>query len=362
MNKHYYFNVLFLLLILSSCRNTEIVFQNPLPIQLSDPYILSASDGKYYMYGSSGDLGFKAYSSSNLVDWKDEGMVYNSNTPDSWAVNSFRTPEVYERKGKYYLFYSANWKHNPQNEKENFRIGVAISDKPTGPFKELNNKPIFDFGYPVTDPNLLFNQENGNIYLYYSRCSYKHPVESVFSDWVGQKDWFDEVEESWIYGVELKPDLSGIRGEPVILLRPPLTSNEPQNEWENSSVMNRETNCRSLTAPSVFKKKNLYYMMYTANHFGERDYAIGYATAIHVLGPFIKSRENPILQKDMENKSGIKGAGHNMVLALPDNQLLCVYNGQVQEAENKRSVFIDRMEVQPNGKLVIYGPTTTYQK
>lgn len=362
MNKHYYFNILFLLLIFSSCRNPEIVFQNPLPIELSDPYILSASDGKYYMYGSSEDLGFKAYSSSNLIEWKDEGMVYYGNTPESWAGDHFCTPEVYERDGKYYLFYSANWKHNPDNEKENFRIGVAISDKPTGPFKELNKAPIFDVGYPTIDPNLFFNQESGRVYLYYTRCSYKHPVKSVVSDWIQQKGWFDEVEESWIYGVELKPDFSGIMGEPVLLLRAPLTMNEPQNEWENSSVMNREINSRSLSAPFVFKRKNLYYMTYTANHFGGKDYAIGYATAIHVLGPFIKSRENPVLQKEMENKSGIKGAGNNMVLTLPDQQMLCVYNGQMQQAENKRSVFINKMEVQPDGKLVVYSPTMTYQK
>ena len=30
-----------------------------------------------------------------------------------------------------------DWRNNPTNEEENFRIGVAVSDKPTGPFKEL---------------------------------------------------------------------------------------------------------------------------------------------------------------------------------------------------------------------------------
>ena len=36
-----------------------------------------------------------------------------------------------------------------------------------------------------------------------------------------EKGRFDEIEESWIYGVELKPDFSGIIGEPVALLCPP---------------------------------------------------------------------------------------------------------------------------------------------
>jgi hypothetical protein len=37
------------------------------------------------------------------------------------------------------------------NEQENFRIGVAVADKPTGPFMELSSEPLFDPGYPVID-------------------------------------------------------------------------------------------------------------------------------------------------------------------------------------------------------------------
>ena len=59
---------------------------------------------------------------------------------------------------------------------------------------------------------------SGKTYLYYSRCCYKHAVESEVSAWAKTKGWFDEIEESWIYGVELKPDFSGVIGEPVALL------------------------------------------------------------------------------------------------------------------------------------------------
>ena len=48
-----------------------VAYSNPLPVAFGDPFILSASDGKYYMYGTGGvERGFGAYSSDNLGDWQ----------------------------------------------------------------------------------------------------------------------------------------------------------------------------------------------------------------------------------------------------------------------------------------------------
>ena len=186
----------------SAAEEPELTYSNPLSVQFGDPYVLLASDGRYYMYGTGAGAvdGFCAYSSDDLIHWKSEGQVYRGNTPDSWAIANFWAPEVYERDGKFYMFFSADWRKNPTNEEENFRIGVAVSDKPTGPFKELADAPLFDPGYPVIDGNLI-EDEDGRTYLYYSRCCYKHPVESEIADEAKKKGMFDSVEESWIYGV-----------------------------------------------------------------------------------------------------------------------------------------------------------------
>lgn len=32
----------------------EVIYTNPLPVAFGDPFILSASDGYYYMYGTGG--------------------------------------------------------------------------------------------------------------------------------------------------------------------------------------------------------------------------------------------------------------------------------------------------------------------
>src|SRR5690606_18557546 len=238
----------FLLMNLSCQTGTakkEATFANPLNVKFGDPYVLRASDGKYYMYGTGGGArkGFAAYSSDDLVNWEPEGQVYFGSNENGWGTGDYWAPEVYERAGKFYMFYSAQWKVNPTREAENFKIGVAVSDKPAGPFTDMRDKPIFDPGYPIIDANVLFAAD-GKTYLYYSRCCYKHPVESEVADWAKKKGWFDEIEESWVYGVEMKPDFSGIIGEPVLLLRPPVKMNDQQSEWESRSVTSKEVNRR----------------------------------------------------------------------------------------------------------------------
>jgi len=334
----------------------QLVLQNPLPVSFGDPFILKADDGKFYLYGTGGVRdGFRAYVSSDLVQWDDLGQVFKGNTPDSWCIANFWAPEVYAYKGKYYMLYSADWRVNPTGELENFRIGAAVADTPAGPFIDMYNRPLFDPGYPIIDANLLF--ENGKVYLYYSRCCYKNPVVSEIAEWARAQGWYQEIEESWVYGVEIKPDFSGIIGEPVLLLRPPVRMDDKQSEWESRSVTSREVNRRWTEGSYIFKNKDIYYMMYSANYFGGQNYAVGYATSKNPLGPFVKAANNPVLQKNVETGGKVTGTGHCMMFT-SDGDMYCVYHGRTAETGNRRMVFIDRMDILPDGKLVVHGPTT----
>jgi len=112
-------------------------------------------------------------------------------------------------------------------------------------------------------------------------------VESEIADWAKAQGLFDEIEESWVYGVEIKPDFSGVIGEPQLLLRPPVSMNDRQAEWESRSVTSREVNRRWTEGSFIIKDKDTYYMMYSANFFGGQNYAVGYATSKNPLGPFV---------------------------------------------------------------------------
>lgn len=338
-------------------------YTNPLPVAVGDPFVLHASDGSYYLYGTGGGAkdGFGVYSSRDMVDWKYEGQVYTGNTDTSWGIGAFWAPEVYEHKGKYYMFYSAQWRNNPTNELENFRIGVAVADKPTGPFKDLFNRPVFDPGYPIIDANVFFD-EDGKVYLYYSRCCYKHPVESEIADWARKKGWYDEIEESWVYGIQIKPDFSGVMGEPVLLLRPPVKMNDKQSAWESRSVTAHEVNRRWTEGSFTFRHNDTYYIMYSANFFGGQYYAVGYATGKSALGPFRKAANNPVLQKNTDEGGTVSGTGHNSITYSPDGkEMFCVYHARTKATGDKRMVFIDKMEILPGGKLVVHGPNTDPQ-
>jgi len=334
-------------------------YTNPLPVKLGDPYVLY-DNGTYYLYGTGARDGFPAYKSADLVNWQPLGQVYKADSLRSFGVGAFWAPEVYKVNNKYYMFFSAQWRNNPTNELENFRIGIAVADKPGGPFTDFSDKPVFDPGYPIIDADVFFDRD-GRCYLYYSRCCYKHAVKSELAGMVKEKGWFSEIEESWVYGVELKKDFSGVVGQPVLLLRPPAGLHDKQAEWESRSVTAREVNRRWTEGSVTFRKENTYYIMYSANNFAGQYYAVGYATGKSPLGPFTKAANNPVLEKNTVKGGTVTGTGHNTVIASPDGkEMFCIYHARTNATGNDRVVFIDRMTVK-DGKITVDGPTTAPQ-
>jgi len=356
-------------------------YKNPLDIVIADPYVFHAPDGRYFMYGTGGEgqNAFPAFTSTNLVDWTPIGPSYRRDPLTSWCIKDFWAPEVFHIGGRFYMCYSAEWRDNPGHEVENFRIGIAVADSPAGPFRDLSNRPLFDPGYPVIDADLLID-DDGKIYLYYSRCTYKHPVESDIADWARTKKWYDAIEESWIYGVEVKPDFSGVIGEPTVILRPPTSFAQWQDGWENRSVLSRAINRRWTEGPCAFKhalgksgsgKKNSgnspskYYLMYSANSVYGPDYALGYATAEHPLGPFTKAQNNPVVEKNTGWGGDVTTTAHNCVVHSPDGkQMYCLFGARTAESRRRgvdRVLFLCRMAIHEDGVLVVDSPNTQVQ-
>jgi GH43 family beta-xylosidase len=307
-----------------------LTYQNPMPIKhIGDPFVLRAPDGIYYCYATSALDGFKAWISPDFVHWTEIGYVYKRND-DSWGESDFWAPEVLFYEGKYFMHYSARWGKN-----QSLRIGVATSDSPGGPFMDLFNHPMFDFGYAAIDGHVFFD-EDGRKYFYYARdCS-----ENVV----------DGRHESHLYVLELNDDLTSFKGEPLLITK-------PEQEWE----------CRSGTGwfwnegPFVLKDKGRYYLMYSANFYASREYSVGYAVAESPTGPFVKAAHNPIL---FSPNAEISGPGHNSVTVSPDgSELFIVYHIHTdpQNPSGDRQVCIDRMDFREDGSLYVIGPTDTPQ-
>ena len=306
-------------------------YQNPLSIKnIGDPFILHAPNETYYCYATSAPDGFKAWTSNDLVHWKELGYVYKRRE-NSWGKSDFWAPEVIHYEGKYYMHYSARWDKN-----QSLRIGVATADAPGGPFVDLFNHPMFDFGYAAIDGHVFFD-DDGRKYFYYARdCS-----ENIL----------DSRHESHLYVAELNDDLISFKSEPQLITK-------PEQEWECRSGPEWFWN----EGPFVLKRDSSYYLMYSANFYAGRDYSVGYAVAENPLGPFIKSPHNPIL---FSTNTEISGPGHNSVTTSPDgSELFIVYHVHTdpQKPSGDRQVCIDRMGFRKDGSVYVTGPTNTPQE
>jgi hypothetical protein len=73
-------------------------------------------------------------------------------------------PDCVERNGKYYFYFPANKNTAGPNGRKGFGIGVAVADKPEGPYLPQPEPIQGIFGI---DPNILIDKD-GQAYIYYS--------------------------------------------------------------------------------------------------------------------------------------------------------------------------------------------------
>jgi beta-xylosidase len=222
----------------------------------------------------------------------------------------------------YVMYYTARDKASNKQ-----CVGVAVSDKPEGKFKDTNTQPFVcqsDQGGTI-DPD-PFRDEDGKQYLYFKNdgncCSMT----------------------TYIYGQELSPDGLSLEGQPVQLL-----SNDKR--WEGGVI----------EAPTMFKHDGRYYLFYSANNYAGVEYAVGYATCDSPLGPCQDAPENPILASHLENKNAmVIGPGHQDVFELGDQTWIAYHAWEVVAGSrrgDRRFMYLDPI-VWQDGKPVVEGPTT----
>ena len=249
-------------------------------IYLADPTIF-LDKGTYYLYGTSSEQGFLVYQSQDLKKWtgpsgKTNGFALAKG--DAYGSKGFWAPQVFKIKNIYYMAYTAD-EH----------IAIAQSDHPLGPFKQKEIKALSGVGKQI-DP-FVFRDNDGKFYLYHVRLT----------------------EGNRIFVARMKDDLSDILPETV---RECITAKQ---DWENTA----KTNWPVTEGPTVIKKGNLYYLIYSANDFRNPDYAVGYATSKSPFGPWKKSDKNPIISKNLLK---INGTGHGDLFADKKGNLRYVFH------------------------------------
>lgn len=139
---------------------------NPLlPDFHADPSIREW-DGRFWIYPSTDEPGstswlemrrWEVFSSTNLVDWKGHGEIF-SLEDITWAQQAAFAPDALKWNDWYYFFFPAD-----------FQIGVAVSDRPYGPFRDAIGEPLIrrkEGGIDAFDPH-IFIDDDGRPYLFF---------------------------------------------------------------------------------------------------------------------------------------------------------------------------------------------------
>ncbi len=270
---------------------------------IGDPFVLRVG-GTYYLYATSFVDGFYCRTSEDLIHWSEPHMAYTMGER-SFGYTDFWAPEVVFHDGRYLMHYTARRKRD-----DTLLIGVAVSDRPEGPFRDVTDGPMFDFGYAAIDGHVV--REGKEQYLFFSRDCSQYIVEGRH--------------ESHIFAVRLDESLTRTVGEPVLIIR-------PDHPWETGTG-----NPRWNEGPYVVKRGGLYYLMYSAGFYADSTYALGYAVSKSVLGPYVKSSDNPFLHSE----GTISGPGHNSIVTAEDGTDYCVFHVHTDPArpsQDRRMCF-----------------------
>lgn len=246
-----------------------------------------------------------AFSSTDLVNWQKHRHVLDVKNVD-WAAYSLWAPSITRKDGKYYLFFGAN---DIQNNEQSGGIGVAVSDKPGGPYIDHLGKPLIDKFYNHAQPidQFVFKDVDGQYYLLYG--GWRHCN-------IGK----------------LNADFSGFI------------------PFSEDSVFKSITPEHYVEGVYMIERKSKYYLMWSEGDWGGPDYSVAYAIAASPLGPF--KRIGKILQQDPKVATG---AGHHSVINIPgtDDWYIIYHRRPLGDQNgNHRETCIDRMYFDKNGMIL----------
>ena len=229
---------------------------------------------------------YHVFSSENLTDWTDHGVIVTQNKvpwvrPDSYSMWA---PDCVERNGKYYFYFPSAPKDG-----RGFGVGVAIADRPEGPFV-CEPEPIK--GINGIDPCVL-QASDGNAYIFWGagRCAKLKPnMKELADDTPKEKVKFGN-REFEMYGVNCLKGLPSRQAEGPFafeangwyyLTYPYVRENtevlgyamskNPMGPYEYKGlIMSEQPNGCWTNHHSIVNYKGQWYLFYHHNYFSPRD-------------------------------------------------------------------------------------------
>lgn len=260
----------------------------------------------YWIYPTWSDLYekqtfFDCFSSKDLINWTKHTSILDT-AAVKWAKIAMWAPSVISKNNKYYLFFGANDVHPG----EIGGIGVAISDRPEGPYKDLIGKPLINENVNGAQPidQFVFKDDDNTYYMYYGGWGHCNMVK-------------------------LNDDFTALV------------------PFDDGAMYKEVTPQNYVEGPFMFKKNGKYYFMWSEGGWGGPDYSVAYAIADSPFGPF--NRIGKILEEDATVATS---AGHHSIMHVPNSEdYYIVYHRRPlgDNARDHRVTCIDKMTFDENG-------------
>lgn len=245
-----------------------------------------------------------AFSSTDLTHWTKHPKIIDT-LSIKWAKRAMWAPSIIKKGSKYFLFFSAN---DIQNNNETGGIGVAVSNKPEGPFRDYLGKPLIDKFHNGAQPidQFVFRDTDGQHYIIYG--GWRHcniaKLQSNFKGFI---------------------------------------------PFDDGTTFKEITPKGYVEGPIMFRRNNKYYFMWSEGGWTGPDYRVAYAISDSPFGPF--NRIGLILQQNPEIATG---AGHHSVINVPrtDEWYIVYHRRPLNERDgNSRETCVDKMEFDSNGYI-----------
>lgn len=244
---------------------------------------------------------YHVFSSENLTDWTDHGIIVQQNKVPWVLPNSYSmwAPDCIERNGKYYFYFPSTSK-DTLGTRRGFTIGVAVADTPTGPFLPQTN-PIK--GVRGIDPN-VFIDKDGQAYLYWSQGN--------------------------IFGAKLKENMLELDSEVKTL------GDLPSKGLKEG--------------PYVFERNGIYYMTYP--HVENKIERLEYAISDNPLGPF------KVMGVIMDESPTGCWTNHHSIIEFKNQWYLFYHHNDYSPTFDKaRSIRADSLSFNSDGTIKKVIPT-----
>lgn len=247
-----------------------------------------------------------AFSSPDLLTWTKHPRILDSSAV-KWVRRALWAPAIIEKGGKYYLFFGANDIHHPDREVGG--IGVAVADRPEGPFRDYLGKPLVGQIHNGAQPidQFVFKDKDGQYYLIYGGWSHCNIVR-------------------------LKDDFTGVL------------------PFADGTTFREITPQGYVEGPLMFIRNGKYYFMWSEGGWTGPNYSVAYAVADSPFGPF--ERVGKILQQD---PAVARGAGHHSVVQVPgtDEWYIFYHRRPLTETDgNHRETCVERMYFDEKGGIL----------